>query len=100
MQQLTASDFSKNLFWDIDPTTLNAGKHIKYIIARVLEAGTFDDWITLCHHYTLATIIKTAQTLRSIDPKSLEFLSTVGNVPKDKFRCCATQQLSRKHWIY
>jgi hypothetical protein len=37
------SDFSTNLFWDVDPATLDMDRHRKYIFARVLERGTFFD---------------------------------------------------------
>jgi len=100
MATLSANDFSKNLFWDIDPAELDPKRHIKYIVSRVLEIGTFDDWVLLCHHYTLATIIKIAQTLRAVDPKSLAFLSVVGHVPIETFRCYTLKQSSQKHWIY
>lgn len=100
MKPLSANDFSENLFWDIDPAELNQDTHKKYIISRVIEVGTFDDWIVLCHHFTLTTIIKIAQTLRSIDPKSLAFLSVVGHVPLETFKCYTLKQSSQKHWIY
>ncbi len=100
MKPLTANDFSHNLFWDIDPSDLDQKKHMKYIVSRVLEVGTFEDWVLLCRHYTLVTIIKIAQTLRSIDPKSLAFLSVVGHVPIETFRCYTLKQSSQKHWIY
>ncbi len=100
MKSLSANDFSTNLFWDIDPAELDSKMHMKYIISRVLEIGTFDDWILLCRHFTLATIIKVSQTLRSIDPKSLAFLSVVGHVPLETFRCYTLKQSSQKHWIY
>ena len=100
IKPLSAADFSPNLFWDINPDELDSEKHIKYIVSRVIEAGTFDDWKLLCRHFTLTTIIKVAQTLRSIEPKSLAFLSVIGHVPIESFRCYTLKQSSQKHWIY
>ena len=100
MKPITLKDFSSNLFWDIDPSELNQKRHIKYIVARVLEIGTFDDWQLLCRLFTLETIITVAQKLRFIDPKSLAFLSTVGHVPRETFRCYTSKSLMQTHWIY
>jgi hypothetical protein len=97
---ITVNNFSDNLFWDIDLQDLDIEKHKKYIIERVLEYGTFDDWLLLCRHFTLATVIRVAQVLRSLDPKTLAFLSVVGNVPLETFRCYSTKQSNTKHWIY
>ena len=89
---LTINDFSENLFWDIDPRELDIEQHKKYITARVIEYGTFEDWLVLCHHFTLSTVIKIAQALRSIDPKTVAFLSVVGHVPLETFRCYTSKQ--------
>ncbi len=94
------SDFSENLFWDTDVQKLDMERHKKYIIARVIEYGTFHDWLLLCNYFTLEEVIRIAQSLRSIDPKTVAFLSVVGNVPLEDFRCCTSKQSSRKHWIY
>jgi hypothetical protein len=92
------SDFSTNLFWDIDPATLDMDRHRKYIVARVLECGTFEDWRILCRRFTLSGIIETARTLRSMDPKAFSFLSVVGHVPKESFRCCTSKPSTSTHW--
>jgi hypothetical protein len=97
---LAPDNFSTNLFWDIDPETFNVEQHIKYVISRVLESGTLEDWRLLCHRFTLSAIIETAQTLRSIDPKALAFLSVVGHVPRETFRCCTSRPSTATHWIY
>jgi hypothetical protein len=97
-QEIRASDFSQNLFWDVDPATLDMERHRKYIIARVLECGTLEDWRMLCRRFTLAGIIETAQTLRSMDPKALSFLSVVGRVPREFFRCCTSKPSTSTHW--
>jgi len=96
--EVQPSDFSENLFWDIDPRTLDMERHAKYIVGRVLERGTLMDWRLLCRRFTLSGVIEIAQTLRSIDPKALAFLSVVGHIPREFFRCCTSKQLTPKHW--
>lgn len=91
--------FSENLFWDVDPRTLDMERHAKYIVGRVLERGTLQDWQLLCRCFTLPGVIEIARTLRSLDPKALAFLCVAGNVPREFFRCCTSKQLTPKHWI-
>jgi hypothetical protein len=79
--------FSKNLFWDIDPATLDVGRHRKYLVARVLEHGTLADWQQLVRGLGLEAIVAAAQSLRTLDPKAVTFLSALAGVPKETFRC-------------
>ncbi len=97
--RISVEDFSNGLFWDIDPQTLDVERHINYIVGRVLEAGTIEDWNLLCRHLSLQGVVRIAQTLRSMDRKSLAFLSAVGRIPQERFRCCTQQQSMQTHWI-
>ena len=95
---IVPADFSRRLFWDIDPAALDLDRHRKYVVARVLEYGTLDDWRLLLRRFALTEIIATAQTLRTLDPKALSFLSVLGNVPRDSFRCYALKQSMPTPW--
>lgn len=97
---LLQSDFSEGLFWDVDPGSFNIDRHLKYVVGRVLEAGTLQDWQMLCRSFPLADIVESARKLRSLDPKALAFISIVGHVPKESFRCSTTKQSTGIHWIY
>jgi hypothetical protein len=99
-ESLTPADFSPALFWDIDPGTLDIERHLKYVVARVLEAGTLDDWMLLCRQFTLPGIIDIARRLRSLDPRALAFLSVVGHVPRETFRCFTSKPLTPAPWTY
>ncbi len=98
VKSIAPSDFSVNLFWDIDPATLDFEQHRKYVVARVLEYGTLEDWRLLLQRFTLESIIAVAQTLRTLDPKALSFLSTIGNVPRRSFRCYTLSQSIPTCW--
>ena len=92
--------FSKNLFWDLDPTTLDYEKHAGYVIQRVVEFGTWSDWRLLRKQYELSRIVAIAREFRTIDRKALSFLAAVANVPKETFRCYASTRSNQKHWSY
>lgn len=98
LQPVTATDFSRKLFWDIDPSTLDLERHRKYVVARVLEYGTLDDWRLLVRRFTLESVVAVAQTLRTLDPKALSFLATVGHVPRNSFRCYTLSRSMPTPW--
>ena len=80
-------DFDRALFWDIDPMKLDVGKHSRFIIERVLKKGGLDDWYTLKKIYTLSIIRDESFNIRTLDKKTLSFLSNYFGVDKKQFRC-------------
>jgi len=47
---------SRILWWDTDPHTINPESHHDWVIARVLEFGSWDDHIQLFQLYSYETI--------------------------------------------
>lgn len=93
-------DFSKALFWDIDIKELDYEKHARYIIERVLTRGNWSDWQKLKAHYGLKKISDEAMKIRYLDNKTFNFIHTLFNIPKEKFRCYNTEPSIRKLWAY
>jgi hypothetical protein len=79
--------FRSALFWDIDITTLNPEAHAQYIIGRVVSRGDLADWNTLKQLYGHQRIKQEVVSLRSIDARSLNFLSSYYDIDKNLFRC-------------
>jgi hypothetical protein len=84
-------DLSPHLFWDVDRNAVLPEVHQKFIIQRVLEYGTLNDWQTVLRFYGRETIIETAQTLRSLDPRALAFIAVFSGIPREHFRCYTTK---------
>ena len=40
----STNKFSKHLFWDVDISTIEIKKHSKFIIRKVLQYGSIEDW--------------------------------------------------------
>ncbi len=93
-------NFSPRLFWDVDPSTLDVSRHKRWMVQRVLEYGTIEDWRALCELYTLSGVVGAAQQARTLDPKVHAFLCVMADVSKESFRCCTTKSYTRKHWAY
>ncbi|MCF6222624.1 MAG: hypothetical protein L3J34_02735 [Flavobacteriaceae bacterium] len=92
--------FDRVLFWDIDPKTLDIEKHSKFIIRRVLQYGSMEDWEKIKKIFGLNKIVSTAITLKDLDKKTASFLSVIGNVPKNEFICYTTKPSTPKHWNF
>jgi hypothetical protein len=44
---LDISKLSPVLFWDVDRATVSWGKHRAWLLQRVLERGTWKDWLLI-----------------------------------------------------
>ena len=83
----TYKDFSKTLFWDVDPLEVDFDRNRRWIVVRVLEYGRIEDWKSLLKLYSLEEIVRAAQSARTIEPKAFSFLCFVSGSPKESFRC-------------
>jgi len=81
---------SAQLFWDVDPETIDDEKHRRFVIERVLQRGELSDLQRTVAHYTMPVVIAEAQQIRSLDPITLSFAACLGNVGENTFRCCAS----------
>ena len=91
---------SKTLFWDVDPYTVEAEKHDAFIVDRVLQMGTMEEFKAIKEYYGKDRILAIAMQLRYMDERVLHFCSVYFNVPLDQFRCYTQKQLNLSHWNY
>ncbi|MDR1170374.1 MAG: hypothetical protein LBK97_06025 [Prevotellaceae bacterium] len=92
--------FSTNLFWDADLTELDMEQHARYIVGRVLDYGTWDDWRLIRRYYGMDKIRSIALGIRSMFPESLSFIATVTRTPENQFRCYEQIHSKNQHWIF
>lgn len=81
---LTLSD---HLFWDVDRSSIDPGRHAPWFVKRVLEYGRWSDWQTLVAHYGKPRLAEIATSLRSLQPRSLAFCEAWFQLPPTAFRC-------------
>ncbi len=93
-------DFSKHLFWDVKRDQIDIDHNKEYIIWQVLEYGKLADWKLIRGYYGIRQIAKIAMNFRSLDKKSLSFISLLSGIPKEKFRCYNFQQSIPPHWNF
>ncbi len=93
-------NFSQHLFWDIDKNKLDFEKSQKFIIQRVLDYGLINDWQIIYNYYGLKKIGEISTTIRDLDKKSISFIATLSNIPRENFLCYTTKQSTPKHWDF
>lgn len=64
---------SPQLFWDVDPRTIDIVKNAPWLLARVLQRGTWDDWQVISKLYDRKTLRDLASSLK-VDEKDANFL--------------------------
>lgn len=85
-------DFSSVIFWDVDISKIDWQKSSRFVIGRVVQFGTVDDWKRAKTLYGLDRIKREMLEERDIDVRSLSFLSCVLGVPKEQFKCYTASQ--------
>jgi hypothetical protein len=91
---------STTLFWDTDREELDMQQHKAFIIARVLDYGTWDDWKLIRDYYSLPVIKEVALNIRSLFPQSLSFIAATTHTPIEEFRCYKLRQSTPQHWNF
>lgn len=94
----TINQFTENLFWDTDVTTLDLNKFPAYIIQRVLEYGEMQDWRLINKIYGLPKIVEVCKGLRTLDPVCLSFICAISHTKKEDYRCYRTRQSNLTLW--
>jgi hypothetical protein len=72
MDRLVAS-LSPGLFWDVDPETIVPAEHGAWLLSRVLEGGSWEDWLVVREAFGKEGLSDLEPRLR-VDPKARNFL--------------------------
>ncbi|WP_421875330.1 DUF6922 domain-containing protein [Marinoscillum sp.] len=93
-------EFSNWLFWDTDPNALDFRRHRSHVIQRVVSMGTLEDWKLLNRLYSSEEIIDASIKSKTLDKKTVNFLSIYFEIPKSEFKCFEKNQSTTKHGSY
>ena len=88
------------LFWDTDIATLDLAKHEKQVIARVVERGGLEGWHKVRRHYGDEKLRQVVTKLRTLEPRTVNFLCLMLNLKREDFRCCTSRPFPPAPWIY
>ncbi len=97
-QQEIISQFSTNLFWDMDYAQIDLDKYPGHIIQRVLEYGEWNDWCIIRSYYGLDKIVECCQRLRTLDPRALSYICCISHTKPESYRCYTFAQSNPTLW--
>ena len=94
--------FRQELFWDVDPKTIDKKKNAQYIIQRILEMGKPEEVKWLLENYDKRTIKKTLMERRGFSNRTINFWALFFNIPKNKILCLSKpyQKMRKALWPY
>ena len=87
--KVTGKLLQSTLFWDTIPEHIDPDRNVRFIIERVISRGSLKDWKNILAFYGNNRIQKEVVGIRSLDSKSLSYLSVFFNIDESKFRCCS-----------
>ena len=90
--------FSNNLFWDVDVNELDIDRYPAFVIRRVLEYGTWEDWLRIRSYYSMQTIKDEAMNFRTLFPKALNYIALYTDTDKKDYRCYKLAQSHPTLW--
>ena len=86
------------LFWDVDADSIDYSKNARFVIQRVIQKGSIEDWMKIKEFYGIDRIRKEVLLIRDLDSKTLHFFSAYFNINKEDFRCFSIQRSNSKHF--
>lgn len=90
--------FSRFIFWETDYDKIDWENKARYVIERVVEYGTMEDWRLLKTYYGFEKVKQEVLQCRYFRDKTLSFLSVIFQEPVENFRCYIYQQSTQTHF--
>ncbi len=81
------SPFRQELFWDIDPKTIDTERNARYVIERILDLGNLHDTRWLQAHYPEEKIKRVILMSRRLHKKSANFWRVMYHIPVTNIQC-------------
>lgn len=91
---------AREIFWDVNYDTIDWEKNYRWVICRVLEYGSINDWHEMRVYYGNTKIVEAATEAKSLSIKTVHFIHRIFNVPLEKFRCYNSTLSDPIHWMY
>lgn len=90
------SDFSPHLFWDVQTGSLDAVKHQRLIIERVIQRGSRRDFDLMQAVYSRETIKQIIREIAWLNEKDMAFVNVFFDIPFSEMKCY-TKRLSARY---
>lgn len=89
----------KAVLWDVDVEDFDVEQNGGFLVQRVLEYGTWDEWRLLIARLGFSRVEALARALPRLDPRALAFCSAVFRIPREAFACFTAKPSPPAPWI-
>ena len=97
---MSVPQLNMRIFWDVDKSQINWKSHANFVIVRVLERGSMDDWNEIKRYYGHDKIKEAGLKARYLSKTILSFLSSLYQIPITQFRCYTWRQSNPVLWDF
>jgi hypothetical protein len=91
---------SKQAFWDVDMDKIDYKKNARYVIEKIIERGTHDDFLSVLNFYGFEKVKELALQALWLSDISINFCCTLFKVKPTDFKCYEKKQLNLQHWNF
>jgi hypothetical protein len=91
-------EINPRYFWDIDISKLDVSSSRRLIIERVFSLGKLEEMVELLNFYGKREVVNTLRQINYLDPKTLNFVAKLFNIPKISFKCYSRIPSNLRFW--
>ncbi|MCJ8210115.1 hypothetical protein MUY27_10375 [Mucilaginibacter sp. RS28] len=91
---------SKQAFWDVDMDKIDYEKHARFVVEKVIDRGSFEDFIAIKTFYGNERIKHEIVNANWIGDKEIYFCCAIFNLKPTDFKCYIKKQLNPQLWVY
>lgn len=90
----------KELFWDSDFTQINTETHKDLIIQRIVDHGTWEEFIDMLDHYGSKNAVESLQENTELSERGVYFVSHFFGKRLTDFKCYVRRQSIPIHFSF
>lgn len=79
-------ELSDHLFWDVDRSSVDPEKHVRFLIWRIMDRGTREDARLAWAHYGPEEVKAALLESPALDRKTIAFFANQFQLPREAFR--------------
>ena len=93
-------NLSKTAFWDVDFSRLDYERQSRFILEKVFNYGTWDDFQEVMRYYGFERVRREIVQTAYLKKKTLSFCCLLFDLKPEDFKCYIERRLSHPHWNY
>jgi len=93
-------NLSRQAFWDVDMDSIDYTKNARFVVEKVIERGTHDDFLELIKYYGFKGVKSLAKSATFLSDISINFCCKLFDLQPIDFKCYEKKLLNKEHWNF